>query len=340
MFNLPRVAIWPIYNASRGEPKYDSHLSPFDRLIHYCASVGKFSENELYEYIFKREQADSTTFDYENIPRNKDLFEYLSKMTSEKIPGYNASFQEKYGAEREQILTLIFDYIRSTNLHDDTLYSDFEEAFADVNTENHPTYTNPRDNSEPGFGHKGHGQVTPITIKGNKGMGRFFTISGAQIHVGGCATTSTSYHDRYPGVWGYPGRTQYDPPDGTAYTNLPPLPAGVTMQSTVGQPTWLRNLEMTDNDQYRAAFDPANWNWQLAFLSDRYRDAVLKNPTANKFNQSLITDSQPLRLQGDERLVQAVFHFNLFSPSIGWCGINPGHGGSCEKNVGNDFHKC
>src|SRR5690606_7365524 len=97
----------------------------------------------------------------------------------------------------------IFDYIRSTNLHDDTLYEDFQEAFQKVNNADHRTYTNPRDQDEPGFGHKGHGQVTPIEIEGTKGMGRFFTLAGSHVHIicaGQPGVLAATGYEKYPGA--------------------------------------------------------------------------------------------------------------------------------------------
>ncbi|MAS96886.1 MAG: hypothetical protein CMO55_27155 [Verrucomicrobiales bacterium] len=322
MFNLPRVAIWPIYNAERDSQTYETHLSPFDRLIHYCASVGGGSDNP-YDYIFKREKADSPTYDYANIPRNIEIYQYLLYLMQEPVPGYGASFFDKYPEDAQQILTMIFDYIRSTNLHDDTLYDDFEDAFASVNTANTRAYTNPRDLEEPGFGHKGHGQVVPIRIDGTGGMGRFFTLAGAEVHVI-CAGQPGAVGPKYPGVVDYRGRT-VDPPEGQAWMNLPPLPPGTQMNVKSSQPTWLQQLEMSNPDEYAAAFEQENWNWQLAFLDAGYRDAVLSNPSANKYNRSLITKAacENMRLKQGEKCLQAAFHFNLFCPSIGWGSINP-----------------
>jgi len=333
LFNTPKIAIWPIYNAAYGTPDYDkTKLTTFDRLIHYCASMGKAEGTDYprYEYIFKREKADSATHDYE-IPRNKILYSYLRSMLREPIPGYGDSFEGKYGKENvAQIATMIFDYIRTTNLHDDTLYEDFGQAFTKENSDVHPTYTNPRDSNEPGFGHKGHGQVTPIEIEvegvdteASHGIGRFYTLAGAHVHVTCVAQ---------PGLSGalYPGMTQYrrgqvEGPVGELYTNLPPLPAGVTKEVESAHPLWLSALKTSNPNEYNAAFEPANWNWQLAFLDQGYRDAVISNPSANKYNRSLITaaNTGTMRLEPNERLVQAAFMFNLFSPSIGWGSINP-----------------
>ena len=55
------------------------------------------------------------------IARNRELYDYLQKLTDEPVPGFGGSFADKYPEDRDQILTQIFDYVRSTNLFDDTL---------------------------------------------------------------------------------------------------------------------------------------------------------------------------------------------------------------------------
>ncbi|MEX2580625.1 MAG: Verru_Chthon cassette protein A [Verrucomicrobiales bacterium] len=343
MFNLPRVAIWPIHNTSYGAGgggDYTKYLTPFDRLIHYCASMGESGGGDYprNEYVFKREKADSATHDYEQIPSNQTLYRYLDGLMSRDIPGYGGgSFSDKYGSsQQKQILTQIFDYIRSTNLHDDTLYSEnFKDAFQETNTSEHLTFTNPRDGTPNnlGFGHKGHGQVTPIQIEETKGMGRFFTLSGADIMVAcvGAPRGEGPGHPRYPGYTEYipnaPNQLR-DRGSEIAYTNLPPLPASLDVESREPKsewPAWLSAAEVSSPEEFAAAWDPANWNWQLAFLDDRYKDNVLSNPTEAKYNRDLISkaSSDTMRLGLGEKLVQASFLFNLFSPSIGWGGINP-----------------
>lgn len=348
IFNLPRVAIWPIYNADPGTALEKTHLTAFDRIIRYCASMGR-TAGKRNEYIFRRQKADSATFDYENIPRNKELYKYLERFFTANVPGYGANFAAKYEdpKEAQQILTLIFDYIRSTNLHDDTLYEDFQEAFQKVNNADHRTYTNPRDQDEPGFGHKGHGQVTPIEIEGTKGMGRFFTLAGSHVHIicaGQPGVLAATGYEKYPGAGIYRpvnNTVQLEAPTGRLFANLPPLPPNVNIGDTDKShwPQWLKDLEMTDPEEFQAAFQPENWNWQLAFLSDVYRDAVLSNPTANKYQRSLITtlECEKMRLQDNEMLAQAVLLFDLFSPSIGWGSINPDMEIEIRANSGMTF---
>ena len=56
------------------------------------------------------------------------LLEYLRNLTTQAIPGFGGNFSAKYstsngssGTDRDQILTEIFDYIRSINLCDTTV---------------------------------------------------------------------------------------------------------------------------------------------------------------------------------------------------------------------------
>ncbi len=336
LFNKPRIAIWPIYNSPSGSESYRNRLTPFDQLIHFCSSMGRNNGADgypRYEYIFKREKADSSSHDYKEIPRNRELYDYLLTLLDKPIPGYGGSFSSpaKYGPDGvAQLATLLFDYIRSTNLHDDTLYRDFTEAFQRENTNNHYTYTNPRDFNEKGFGHKGHGQVTPIRIKvgssDTKGMGRFYTLSGAHIHAICAAMPGVASAALFPGVTQH-NRGVVEAPSGNLFTNLPPMPPGIVPSNEAGWPQWLKDLKTSNPDEFQAAFDPSQWNWQLAFLDPDYRSAVLSNPSTAKFNRGSLNTANftagITRLQGGERLVQASFLFDLFCPSIGWGSINP-----------------
>jgi len=367
MFNLPKVAMWPIYDAERSDSEYQTHMTPFDRLIHYCASVGGPSKDDRYDYIFKRRHADHPTYDYDRIPRNKELYAYLEKALTTQVPGYGARFSDKYSDDYQQILTQIFDYIRSTNAHDDTVYGDRDrQGERRNNDDEHRTYTNWRDQGKYGKeGLKGHGQIVPIEIGNTKGFGRFFTLSNVQI-LAICA--GQPYHDevpypdvpfpndveknppngRFPGylisdrVNSFEG-TSYIPPRDKVFLNLPPMPDEVekgygdsNLNKRGDWPQWLKDLEMTNPDEYEAAFRPEDWNWQLAYTNSDYRDEVLANPAAHKFSDDIrnsddyLTDykadpgsKNALRLANDEHLVQGMILFNLFTPSLGWNAINP-----------------
>jgi hypothetical protein len=352
MFNLPRVAIWPIYNAdSNNKSRYNQYLTPFDQLIHYCASMGKSPGGAYprYEYLFKRENADSTIYDYNNITRNKELYAYLLDLLERPVPGYGNSFSNKYsGGGHRQLLTEIFDYIRTTNLHDDTLYrEDFSRAFQAPNTATHLSYTNARDNNDKAIGLKGHGQVVPIKINETKGFGRFYSVSAVQIQVISCAEPDDMALPRHMGSTSYRNRIVVPPSAETIYMNFPPMPVGFAPgmpRYEEFEPLWLKTLRLTNAPLYAEAFKPENWNWQLAYLDPLYFNSVVGNPRnartsdprVYKFQRTALT---PLNLttpdpnnpftRGDtrlgptEQLVQGAFLFNLFTPSVGWNSINP-----------------
>lgn len=122
LFNLPRVATWPIYRLGTNGLPNMTRTTVFDRLIAFCGSTGEVGQSSYSPYIFQRENYASATNDVA-IPRNEQLLAYLRYLTGEAIPGFGGNFSAKYGADRNQILTQIFDYIRSANLQDDTLAS-------------------------------------------------------------------------------------------------------------------------------------------------------------------------------------------------------------------------
>jgi len=121
-----------------------------------------------------------------DLGRNRYLLEYLRRLTGRSIPGFGGSFSVKYnsadtlgggiaGIERDQILTQIFDYIRSSNIVDQSL------KVGSTNPVN--TYTAPlAPDSSHNYG-AGQGQVVPIvdSTNGTRGFGRFPTLQQASL---------------------------------------------------------------------------------------------------------------------------------------------------------------
>lgn len=167
LFNLPRVAMWPIYTLGPNGAPDVSHTTPFDRLIAFCSSTGKIGTPSFHPYLFQRQDADSATVDI-GIARNGQLLNYLSYLTDQSAPGFGGKFSSKYPDDRDQILTETFDYIRSMNLQDEGL-----EAAA--------RYTDAPGTSEINSAAKGYGWVVPSrrgTGAGETmGFGRAYTIS-------------------------------------------------------------------------------------------------------------------------------------------------------------------
>lgn len=161
LFNTPRIAMWPIYQGSpiNLDPK---KTTAYDRLIAFCSSLK--TKGGLEPYYFQRNQnRNDPKYDYNQIPRNQQLYAYLQNLTETRFPGYRGTFRGKYSSDRDQILTEIFDYIRCTNLYDDNLDepNQYTQKYVD----------------DSATDKDGHGYVTPIHINDTQGFGRFLTLS-------------------------------------------------------------------------------------------------------------------------------------------------------------------
>ena len=155
LFDTPRVAIWPIDS----NPTLN-YRTTFDSLLAFCATIN------AKPYYFQRSDPNSAMADAA-IPRNLRLYAYLQKLTESVLPGFGGRLSAKYGSDRDQILTEIFDYIRSANLDDSSLAE--ANRFA-------------KRGEIPGSAGHGWGQVTPIRIGSTQGFGRFPIISEAGLH--------------------------------------------------------------------------------------------------------------------------------------------------------------
>ncbi len=181
LFNLPRVAVWPV----RDE---ENRRTSADKLIAFSTTVGDKSVSGVqFPMIVQRSDPASSTYDYNNIPNNQRLYSYLQSLMSRPIVGWapqagaSPSFAGKYGDDSDQILTEIFDYIRCTNLVDQSDRSD---------KLNRIPYTNPKiggiDSCDIKMRTK-RGHVLPLVIREDnpatsrdeslRGFGRIPTIS-------------------------------------------------------------------------------------------------------------------------------------------------------------------
>ncbi len=158
----PRVALWP-------EHTDNAFRNASDRLIAFSSTVGG------KPFYFQRENAYSPVADA-GIPRNADVYDYLRSVTSLGVPGFGStSFASKLGtADRDQILTEMFDYIRTVNLRDST-------RDKVLNLLPDPAKTREKEK----FKFATRGIVVPIQLtRGGvktSGFGRFPTISEASL---------------------------------------------------------------------------------------------------------------------------------------------------------------
>lgn len=163
LFGKPRVSLWPVDTRA-------AYQSAQDKLLAFCATV------DGSKYFFQRQNPDSRTEDYDSIPRNQELLSYLDSLTSTPIPGLGGNLSTKYSAaDRTQMLTSIFDWIRTVNL----AYRDpagIVQPYAwQVNSSANGT------TSPPGL--PGSGQVLPIKIGTTSGFGRFPTLSKGALAI-------------------------------------------------------------------------------------------------------------------------------------------------------------
>jgi uncharacterized protein (TIGR02600 family) len=159
----PRMALWPL-----SEDKTDRTVT--DQLIAHCATVsGK-------EYFWQRKQnwsaagagsSQSASKDWSQLPRNRQLYAYLQDSMQRRLPGYGNSFQQKYGADTDQILTSMVDVIRCTNGRTTQGGKSYHY------TPPRPPVVNPAA--------RGSGSVVPLKIDSTMGFGRCVTVTEAAL---------------------------------------------------------------------------------------------------------------------------------------------------------------
>jgi uncharacterized protein (TIGR02600 family) len=142
LFNKPRVSLWPVHVNETKE------RNPKDKLIAFCGTTGAGTVNEAKYFIQRFNsyiegsalKGDGRTSFINPMPsschptmdwwlaaalntkpsRNQELYAYLQDLTQRNIPGFGGSLKAKYDqllpvdySERDQILTMMFDYIRT-----------------------------------------------------------------------------------------------------------------------------------------------------------------------------------------------------------------------------------
>ncbi|MEI6033269.1 MAG: Verru_Chthon cassette protein A [Verrucomicrobiae bacterium] len=204
LFNKPRISLWPITwiqpgrwgpdSSNPGEKavaSIENDLTknpsswPAERLIAFASSLGVDSSGfPSNKYYFQRQKSMSPTWDYDNIARNRQIYAYLQNLTSQPPPGYSGSFAAKYPADRDQILTEVFDFVRGAiNLNTASLTGSTLTHGGNFTSDSYfysPEYHRDAGASiTTGKVSAGAHQVTPMVNSSNdtKGIGRFTTIS-------------------------------------------------------------------------------------------------------------------------------------------------------------------
>lgn len=137
LFETPRISLWPItwpwissYFSARGNLGRPSNtaspatvavadnpwMTAEERLLAFCSTLNPTaaSNADRFRYFFQRQNPDSPSHDWVNIPRNQQLVGYLDRQMSKPSPGWGASLESKWGAKTTDWLALsCFDFSRS-----------------------------------------------------------------------------------------------------------------------------------------------------------------------------------------------------------------------------------
>ncbi len=321
LFNLPRVAIWPVDKDLATNPA-SPRTTAFDRLIAFCSST--LNSTTRLPYYFQRFDAQSPTNDYANIPRNRELYSYLQRLTGDPVPGFGGRFSQKYPADRDQILTQIFDYIRCTNLVDPNL-SGFPITMPAVDGKAWPRLANQfvpaiRTLSSVNGSNQllGLGQVMPIRIGNTVGFGRFAAlkeIAFAFVCVGDGALPDTATCDDADGVNDYiassalPTSAEVE----KMVSNMPALNTNGLPVTAPAAPAVSAYL----------ATNPAEWTRVRQKWSSAISTLVATRMAANSNDPGYNLALEGAALSPTERRVQIMVVFRLNVPAAGLAQFNP-----------------
>jgi uncharacterized protein (TIGR02600 family) len=177
ILNRPRITLWPFNSELLDDSSTTPKLTPEDRLIRFTSEIGS-NRRKLY---FQRKDAWDPAYDYVSIPENQDLYAYLQWMTRQSMPSANparagagATLANKYTTRgRDQILTEMFDYLRSS-------VNTINYAYRPVNG---PIYSFPQ-NQLPDTGGiytVGFNDICPLVFTPVGGSGVTKGVAGAMV---------------------------------------------------------------------------------------------------------------------------------------------------------------
>jgi hypothetical protein len=337
LFGTPRVGMWPIPDTN-ATPTLGTKMAitTFDKLIAFCSTTDTGTGGGNYTYYLKRYDSASATNDYNNESRNQSLYSYLQALTSSNIPGYSGgSFATKYGtsyvptisSERDQILTEIFDYIRSTNQNDHSWNST----------------TNPLPASTTTFATKG--EIIPLQItKGSsttQGLGRLLTLSeiGLQIICTADGSNNLASLNPSPNANGFSATISgssvyYATPviSGTISSTIPVSP----VIGSANDPAYVSNLptqqylrDASNNivDIYGNKLTTAASAANTPFPANQTLTASSNNPTTGNYGSALAA------LNPGQRQLQAMLIIEPSSPMLGFDLISQQGGNGPDVNI-------
>ncbi len=328
LFNKPRIAVWPvdqdvITQAVNGVQS--PRGTAFDNLIAFCAHLGPLGSGN--DYIFQRSLNGylSATKDYDlttgGMQRNHLLYSYLQNLASLPIPGFGGTLANKFGADTNQILTEVFDYVRCVNPSDDNIaFLSHDGTGSPTNDANCYTPAEQYTTSILAGGYTGspilnpkpyHALIVPTKIGSTQGFGRTVTLSEVGLaFICNADGTSTATNPLFVAAV---GPTAGDgglstltpatatPPSTPIFSDFPPLKTPLPTQAQITAHPFFKNAP-----GYKVAgtfgFDKTNWNGNLP-LYDWAADTT----------GTLWTGLRP-----GQRRVQAILLLNPYTVSPGY----------------------
>jgi uncharacterized protein (TIGR02600 family) len=210
LFGRPRVTIWPI----NADYKYRTAA---DDLFLFSSTISKDQTggNNDKRFCLLRNDAKSGTNDFfgtwtrgsftpDTRSQNTKMFKYLQFLTSQTVPGFGGTFtsNQKFGGSdgRDEVLILIFDYIRTINMTDTGTSTRAANVFMPY-TPRFVTKEAPPDDQYGRYDRsvEWSGQVTPLhrfPVPGNddvqqlQGFGRFITPTEVAVIFHGSPAVS------------------------------------------------------------------------------------------------------------------------------------------------------
>ncbi len=281
----PRVSIWPVWStAAAGKSR-----TPIDNVLAFTATVPGTTPSTYY---FTRADSTSATVDIglkesNGQYRNQTLLNYLDYFTSasQAIPGYGGSFDGKYfQTGKRQILTEIFDYIRTINM------ADTSQMTASA-TANPWAYVKPWQGDGTGdFGSCGEYQVAPSMINSTTAPQLGWTVSGQAAG--------------YQGFGAYPRLSevaiQFVAMSSGA---IPPGTASIPMQTNYTMPA------------YSGWFDPGDPGTNPNDPTSTVNKVTKDTTTTDAANGYMVAPGNKAADKGSTVAVQAVILLNFIQPA-------------------------
>lgn len=207
LYGTPRVATWPAHAQTLDNNGNLDQEPRRDTAHNHKIKLAAMLKGQPWFVVRSEPGNGMNDFDRHGRGVNRQLYDYLQRITSRPIPGYQragySTFEAKYGEDRDSILLGIMDYIRASNFADGQLAGTMQFSILC-----------------PGVEHHGFGQVSPLqfrvrssemgTSNHARGLGRTPAISEVALVIS-CRAEVVEGAEGQPEIQGQPseaGRAQ------------------------------------------------------------------------------------------------------------------------------------